>query len=155
MWLSCNPAYYFSVIFFTIRSTRSSYVMQKLVIERRPTMPHKKGKTMKHAKLLSVLLASALAAGCSGMMGNKAEGDAAGQRSAGQVVDDATITTKVKSALLADPEISGLKIDVDTMQGKVRLKGEVKTLALRKKAESIARGVAGVQSVNNMLIVTG
>lgn len=110
---------------------------------------------MKQSKLLSVLLASALIVGCAGMGGQSGDKSESSQRSTGQVIDDATITTKVKTALLADSEISGLKIDVDTMQGKVRLKGEVKTLALRKKAESIARGVAGVQSVNNQLVVTG
>lgn len=110
---------------------------------------------MKHSKLLSLLLASAFVVGCAGMGNQSGDKASSSQRSTGQVVDDATITAKVKSALLADSEISGLKIDVDTMQGKVRLKGEVKTLALRKKAESIARSVQGVQSVNNQLVVTG
>jgi hyperosmotically inducible protein len=114
-----------------------------------------KGNAMKQSKLLSILLASAFAVGCTGMMGNQSGDQASSQRSAGEVIDDTTITTKVKSALLADPEISGLKINVDTVQGKVSLKGEVKTLALRKKAESIAKGVAGVRSVNNQLVVTG
>lgn len=110
---------------------------------------------MKHSKLLSVLVASAFVAGCAGTGSQSGDQKSSSQRSTGQVIDDATITAKVKSALMADSEISGLKIDVDTMQGKVRLKGEVKTLALRKKAESIAKGVEGVQSVNNQLVVTG
>lgn len=111
---------------------------------------------MKSSKLLAALLVPAFIVGCSSLGG--ASGDrssASNQRSAGEVVDDATITTRVKTALLADPEVSGLKINVDTLNGKVSLKGETKTLALRKKAESIARSVPGVQSVNNQLVVTG
>ncbi len=99
-----------------------------------------------------ILLAALLAAGCASTSGTKSD---SAQRSTGQVVDDATITAKVKSAFLADPEISGLKINVDTAKGKVTLKGEVKTMALWRKAESIARGVEGVQAVNNQLVITG
>jgi len=98
-----------------------------------------------------MLFAAALAAGC-GSMGGKQEGS---QKSAGQVVDDAVITSRVKAALLADPDIAGLKINVDTAKGKVTLKGEVKTIALWRKAESLARGVDGVQAVDNQLVITG
>ena len=98
-----------------------------------------------------MLFAAILAAGCGSMGGNKDTSD----KSAGQVVDDTVITSKVKAALLADPDIAGLKINVDTAKGKVTLKGEVKTLALRRKAESLARDVQGVQSVDNQLVITG
>ena len=101
--------------------------------------------------LVAMLLASMLAVGCGTMSG----GQSGEKKSAGQVVDDATITAKVKSALLADPEVSGLKINVDTEKGRVKLKGEVKTITIRKKAESITRGVDGVQSVDNQLVITG
>lgn len=92
-----------------------------------------------------------LAAGCGSMGGSKDGSD----KSAGQVVDDTVITSKVKAALLADPDIAGLKINVDTAKGKVTLKGEVKSLALWRKAESLARGVDGVKDVNNQLVITG
>ena len=98
-----------------------------------------------------MLFAAVLAAGC-GSMGGKQDGS---NKSAGQVVDDTVITSKVKAALLADPDIAGLKINVDTAKGKVTLKGEVKSLALWRKAESLARGVDGVQAVNNQLVITG
>jgi osmotically-inducible protein OsmY len=98
-----------------------------------------------------MLFAAILAAGCGSMGGSKDGSD----KSAGQVVDDAAITSKVKAALLADPDIAGLKINVDTAKGKVTLKGEVKSLALWRKAESLARGVAGVKDVNNQLVITG
>lgn len=77
------------------------------------------------------------------------------QRTAGQAVDDVTIGTKLKAALAADPELSALKINVDTMQGAVKLRGEVKSVALRRKAEDMARKIEGVKSVDNQLLVTG
>src|SRR5690606_11990027 len=46
-------------------------------------------------------------------------------KSAGAVIDDTVITTKVKTALLADSDIKGLDVNVDTSQGVVTLKGEV------------------------------
>lgn len=110
---------------------------------------------MKSSKLLAVLLVPAFVFGCANLGGASGDKSASKQRSAGEIVDDATITSRVKTALLADPEISGLKINVDTVEGKVSLKGETKTLALRKKAESIARSVPGVRSVTNNLVVTG
>lgn len=104
------------------------------------------------AFLMSLLLSTLLAAGCSSMVGTNPDGS---KKTTGQVIDDATITSKVKTALLADPDISGLKINVDTAGGIVKLKGEVKSMALRKKAESIAKGVDGVKKVDNQLVITG
>lgn len=98
-----------------------------------------------------MLFAAVLAAGCGSMGGGK-DGS---QKSAGQVVDDTVITSKVKAALLADPDVAGMKINVDTAKGKVTLKGEVKSLAIWRKAEALARGVEGVQAVNNQLVITG
>ncbi|GIZ53745.1 BON domain-containing protein [Noviherbaspirillum aridicola] len=99
-----------------------------------------------------MLACTLLAAGCGTFGGDRKDGD---NRTAGAVVDDALITSKVKAALLKDPDISGFKINVDTAKGVVSLKGEVKTLALRRKAESIASGVEGVRKVDNQLIITG
>lgn len=110
---------------------------------------------MKNTNLLALLLSVAFVAGCADMGGKTGSESSSTQKTAGEAVDDATITANVKSALLADPEISGLKINVDTSQGKVRLKGEVKSMALRKKAESLAKEVKGVKSVDNQLVITG
>lgn len=68
-------------------------------------------------------------------------------------VDDAAITTKVKAALLASPDVGALKLDVDTNMSNVTLKGEVDTLAQKAEAERIAKGVAGVLTVDNKLVV--
>jgi osmotically-inducible protein OsmY len=68
-------------------------------------------------------------------------------------LDDATVTTKVKSALIADPDLSGLSIDVDTAQNVVTLRGSVVSDAMRQKAEQLARSVDGVKEVRNELVV--
>ncbi len=105
-------------------------------------------------KLLMALMVTASLAGCAGMgMGGGPGGEP--KRTAGEAVDDITIGTRIKAALVADPDLSALKINVDTTQGHVRLKGEVKNITLWRKAESIARGVPGVKSVDNQLLITG
>ena len=75
------------------------------------------------------------------------------QKSAGDVIDDSVIGSKVKTALLADKEVSGLQVEVETFKGIVQLSGFVDTAAQSKKAEQIARGVKGVKEVKNSLIV--
>ena len=75
-------------------------------------------------------------------------------RSAGQVVDDAAITAAVKSKLLADPKVGGLKIDVDTRNGVVYLTGDhMKSPAEIEQAVRLARETNGVKSVENKLAV--
>jgi len=106
--------------------------------------------------LLATLIATAFLAACAGMGGERGDTrGAAPSRSAGEVVDDAVIVTQMNAKLAADPELSAIKINVDSTQGAVRLKGEVKSISLRRKAEELARGIKGVKSVNNQLIITG
>jgi osmotically-inducible protein OsmY len=100
--------------------------------------------------LLSAAMTALVLAGCSAMTG----GDGT-TRSTGEAVDDVGIGAKIKADLAADPDLSALKINVDTTQGVVRLKGEVKSMALRRKAEDLARKVKGVKSVDNQLVITG
>lgn len=100
-------------------------------------------------KLLAIVLTAVSLAGCAGMSASPTT------RTAGQAIDDVTIGTKLKAALVADPELSALKINVDTTQGVVRLRGEVKTIALRRKAEELARRIEGVKAVDNQLVITG
>lgn len=75
------------------------------------------------------------------------------QRTAGQTVDDSAINAKVKSQLLADPEVSGLNVNVTTYRGQVQLSGYVANNEQRQRAEQIAKKVEGVKSVSNDLIV--
>ncbi len=102
-----------------------------------------------------VLLASMVAVSLAGCAGFGKFGEPGQTRTAGQAVDDATIGTRLKAAFAADPELNALKINVDTTQGVVRLRGEVKSMALRRKAEDTARKVQGVKSVQNDLVITG
>jgi hyperosmotically inducible periplasmic protein len=72
---------------------------------------------------------------------------------AGDVAVDSATTVKIKSALLADPEIKSLRIDVDTKDGAVTLSGTVPSKANAERAATVAKGVDGVRSVANRLTV--
>lgn len=75
------------------------------------------------------------------------------QNEVGAQIDDGVITTKVKSALLADDTVKGLDINVDTNQGTVRLSGAVDSQAQVDMATQIAKSVEGVQDVQSELTV--
>jgi hyperosmotically inducible periplasmic protein len=68
-------------------------------------------------------------------------------------VDDATITAKVNASLAADKDLSAVRIDVDTQNGIVTLSGPAPSATARERASEIARGVKGVNSVNNQLTI--
>ncbi|MET3477168.1 BON domain-containing protein [Variovorax atrisoli] len=70
-------------------------------------------------------------------------------------IDDAAITASVSAGLAKDPDLSAIKIDVDTKAGAVSLKGPAPTAAAKARAEEIAKGVQGVTSVSNQLEVKG
>ena len=73
----------------------------------------------------------------------------ASKASAGSYINDAAITTKVKAALIADDEVKGLQIGVETSAGTVQLTGHAKTDSERHKAEQLAKAVEGVSAVQN------
>ncbi|HTZ39677.1 MAG TPA: BON domain-containing protein [Syntrophales bacterium] len=75
------------------------------------------------------------------------------QESTGEVVDDSVITTKIKSLLASDEFLKSFQISVETRKGIVELSGFVNTQKDKDKAGQIARGVEGVKSVKNALIV--
>ena len=70
-----------------------------------------------------------------------------------QAAGEAGITARVKTGLIAEAEISALKIDVDTMGTEVRLTGEVPSESAKERAGAIAQAVQGVTSVKNELVV--
>jgi hyperosmotically inducible protein len=74
-------------------------------------------------------------------------------KSVGNVIDDATITGRVKTALLNDPDVAGLKIDVDTFKSVVTLSGAVGSQTEADKAVAIARRTPGVSDVKSTLQV--
>ena len=72
---------------------------------------------------------------------------------AGARIDDAQITTQVKTGLSTDRDLSAGQIDVDTKDGVVTLKGTAPTVAAKARAGDIARNVKDVKSVDNQLQV--
>jgi hypothetical protein len=70
------------------------------------------------------------------------------QRSTGEVIDDAAITTKVKTNLLADPIVSSFAISVETARGVVSLTGIVNSPGERTRAIQVTQGTGGVRRVD-------
>ncbi|MCG3159912.1 MAG: hypothetical protein JMDDDDMK_00937 [Acidobacteria bacterium] len=68
-------------------------------------------------------------------------------------VDDAVLTARIKAQMLTDGRISPTRINVDTLNGEVTLKGEAATQEEKEAAEQVARSVEGVRSVSNQIIV--
>jgi hyperosmotically inducible periplasmic protein len=69
-------------------------------------------------------------------------------------LDDASITASVSASLAKDPELSAIKINVDTKNGVVSLQGPAPSADARERATTIAKAVKGVSSVNNQLVVS-
>ncbi|MGH8557799.1 MAG: BON domain-containing protein [Methylococcales bacterium] len=74
---------------------------------------------------------------------------------AGEYLDDATITAKIKEDIMRDPMLSVLEISVTTTNGIVTLSGSVDAEPNIGRAGEIASLVKGVKSVENNLIVKG
>ena len=75
------------------------------------------------------------------------------QQTVGSYVDDATITSRVKTKFAEDTTVSAMAIGVETLKGVVQLSGFAKSADERSMAERLARGVPGVQSVKNDIVV--
>jgi len=104
--------------------------------------------------IMTVSLAGALLiSGC----GKKEEGPkpeapkTEAKTTVGTEIDDSAITTKVKSALLGDPDVKSFDIKVETRKGEVQLSGFVDTQAQMDRAIAVAKGVEGVKSVDNKM----
>lgn len=73
--------------------------------------------------------------------------------STGEYVDDATISTKVRAAIIGDKDVKISEIKVTTFRGTVQLSGFVDNAAMITRAGDIAKGVNGVKSIDNDLKV--
>jgi len=71
------------------------------------------------------------------------------RESTGEYVDDAVITTRVKTAILNEPTLKVFQINVETYRNVVQLSGFVDSTASMNKAVELARAVKGVSSVKN------
>jgi len=76
-----------------------------------------------------------------------------GRETAGEYVDDTTITTRVKAAIFNDPALKSMEISVETMQDVVQLSGFVDSAQSKAKAGAIASNVEGVRQLRNNLVV--
>lgn len=74
-------------------------------------------------------------------------------RSTGEYVDDATLQSRVKSALIADEDTGGLTIDVEVYRGTVQLNGTVDSEEEKIAATEAVEGLSGVAAVENNLTV--
>jgi hyperosmotically inducible periplasmic protein len=93
--------------------------------------------------MLALTLLMAVTAGCTAMTG----------KSAGENVDDATITAAVKTKLAGEKPATLTKVDVDTNKGTVYLTGNVETATIKTRATELAKSVDGVREVVNNLQV--
>jgi hyperosmotically inducible protein len=76
-----------------------------------------------------------------------------GAAETGKAVNDTAITASIKTDFLKDPDLSVLKIDVDTKGGVVTLNGLAGDEAARSRAEKMAGAIKGVKEVRNFLVV--
>lgn len=90
-----------------------------------------------------LLMTISVAAGCQTMTG----------KTAGENIDDVTITAAVKSKLVSDKVANLTRVDVDTNRGTVYLNGSVDTAEQKARAEQLAWQAKGVKSVVNNLQV--
>ena len=95
---------------------------------------------LKRLLLAALALSFAFVTGCA---------STAKQEGTGEYFDDSVITTKVKTAILNDPALKVLQINVETFKGVVQLSGFVDSKAMMDRAVEVTRGVAGVTSVKN------
>src|SRR5438270_2734554 len=91
------------------------------------------------ATAIALLVAAPLTIGCG--------------KTVGETIDDTTITTRVKTAMLNDPAVGGMRIDVDTFKGVVTLSGRVKSESEHQQAIALARRTGGVVDVKDALQV--
>ena len=76
-----------------------------------------------------------------------------GQESAGAYIDDAAITTAVKSRFAGNKDVDASSISVETLKGTVMLSGFAKDGTEKMTAESLARKVKGVTQVKNEIVI--
>lgn len=76
------------------------------------------------------------------------------QQTVGAYVDDASITTQVKSRFYENKDVAGSSISVETLNGTVMLAGFAKTATEKGIAERIAMDTKGVKSVKNQILIS-
>ena len=93
--------------------------------------------------MATMILGLVLFSGCASMTG----------QTAGEKIDDATITTEANAVIVKDPDAKYLKINVDTLQGNVTLNGFVNSRATEARLVDKIQQIRGVKSVKSLLKV--
>jgi len=101
-------------------------------------------RTLTQGAVAAALATALLMTGCA---------PTATRQGTGEYIDDSVITSKVKAALLADPEVKGTAVNVETYRGTVQLSGFVDSPSEIARAAEKAYEVKGVNSVRNDLKV--
>lgn len=112
-----------------------------------PTLVNDWSITMIIRTLLTVAFAAATLLTATGCAVSR------GQETVGAYIDDAGITTAVKSRLFEDTRVAGSSISVETLNGTVMLSGFAKSAQEKNAAESIAKQVSGVRSIKNEIAI--
>ena len=126
-------------------------------------------RILTRALLVAAVLGSAVLAGCAWMDGKKettasqpaaahhqpatSQPAASTAQPAGESVDDAVVTAKVKAKLVDDEVTKAYQINVETFKGTVQLTGSVDSAEARARATQLAKDVGGVKDVKNSLQV--
>jgi hyperosmotically inducible protein len=113
-------------------------------------------KTRIGLPLISMALAATMAlavVGCSKT--DESKGLPPPSTTVGTEIDDSVITTAVKSALLADPDVKSFDLKVETRKGEVQLSGFVDNQAQIDRASAIAQSVSGTRTVQNRMNLKG
>lgn len=113
---------------------------------------------MKRFTTTAIAAAIALAFGTAAIAADATTAPAAGvnkTETAGEYIDDAVITGKIKAAIFEDASVKATEVNVVTYKGVVQLSGFVASRASIDKAVKLAKAVKGVTSVKNDMIVKG
>jgi osmotically-inducible protein OsmY len=104
-------------------------------------------RELKYLILMAFLLLAGLGlfSGCASMTGE----------TAGEIVDDNTITAEANAIIVKDPQAHYLKIDVETTQGSVVLTGFVNSRATEQRLVGKIHKLRGVKSVRSLLKIEG
>ncbi len=94
-------------------------------------------------KILIIFFLFIMLIGCASVTG----------RTAGEIVDDSSITSAINLEIIKSPELKYLKINVDSFRGHVTLTGAVPNKNAELKLLEIAKGVRGVKSVKSNLMI--
>lgn len=114
-------------------------------------------KDLKACYILCLLAAPLCLSGCwAAAVGVGAEAGyvaTQSERTAKETISDQFLTAAIKTKFLADPQVSGMDINVDSFKGVVTLRGALRSQVEINKAMALAQSVSGVQKVENKLVL--